>query len=60
MANDLINDYAARMKDEYRRQFVDVNFYGMQTKVKNPMSSPEWKKADIFSFKREDESLERL
>lgn len=24
------------------------------------MSSPEWKKAEIFSFKKQDESLERL
>jgi len=40
------------MKAENRRHFVDVNFYGMQTKVANPMSSPDWKKAEIFSFKK--------
>jgi hypothetical protein len=47
-----LSDYEQRMKAEYRRHFVDVNFYGMQTKVSNPMSSPEWKKAEIFSFKK--------
>jgi len=25
-------------KDEYRRNFVDINFYGMQSKVSNPMN----------------------
>lgn len=45
------------MKDEYRRQFVDISFYGMQSKVNNPMTSPDWKKADV---QKEDDSLERL
>ena len=29
-----------RLKDEFKKNFVEINFYGMQTKVKNPMSSP--------------------
>ena len=24
---------------------MDINFYGMQSKVHNPMTSPDWKKA---------------
>jgi hypothetical protein len=32
-------------KAEYQRQFVDINFYGMQSKIQNPMSSPNWTKA---------------
>ena len=31
------------MKYEYRKNFVDINFYGMQSKVQNPMSNPEWR-----------------
>jgi len=49
-------------KDEYKRQFVDINFYGMQTRTSNPMYSPDWKGA---VRKKETEqyfnkSLERL
>ena len=31
------------MKDEYHKNFININFYGMQSKVQNPMSSPDWK-----------------
>ena len=30
-------------KAEYRKQFIDINFYGMQSKVQNPMNKVEWK-----------------
>lgn len=32
-----------RAQEEFNRHFVNINFYGMQTKVKNPMNSPKWK-----------------
>ena len=31
------------MKDTYKKQFVDINFYGMQSKIKNPMNNLKWK-----------------
>ena len=32
-------EYVHDQKAEYRKQFVDVNFYGLQSKVQNPMNS---------------------
>jgi len=29
-----------RMKDDYYKNFININFYGMQSKVVNPMTSP--------------------
>lgn len=51
------------MKDEYRRQFVDVNFYGYQSKVQNPMSSVSWRfkqNKDEFNVDAENEALRNL
>lgn len=31
------------MKAKYRKNFVDINFYGMQSKIQNPMANPEWR-----------------
>jgi hypothetical protein len=28
------------MKDDYYKNFININFYGMQSKVVNPMTSP--------------------
>jgi hypothetical protein len=41
--NDNIAERMKHMKDEYNKNFVDINFYGMQTKIQNPMSHPEWR-----------------
>lgn len=30
------------MKDSYKKSFIDINFYGMQSKVKNPMHDIKW------------------
>jgi len=38
-----IKERMESMKYEYRKNFVDINFYGMQSKVQNPMSNPEWR-----------------
>ncbi len=38
-------DRIKQFREEYRRQFVDINFYGLQSKIKNPMTSPNWKRA---------------
>ena len=43
-----LNEKLQNSKDEFRRQFVDINFYGMQSKVKNPMSDINWRE----SFKK--------
>ena len=42
---DDLNERLKNSKAEFRRQFVDINFYGMQSKVKNPMSDPNWREA---------------
>ena len=48
------------MKDDYRKNFVDINFYGMQSKVQNPMSNPEWR--DTFPIKNaeREKNLQKL
>ena len=41
-----------RMKSEHLRHLVNTNFYGLQSKIKNPMSSPDWK----LQIQKDDES----
>lgn len=49
------------MKAEYRRQFIDVNFYGMQSAVKNPMTDPNWRfNPEEFNTDKETEALKQL
>ena len=57
-----MQDRVKHLKDEYRRQFVDINFYGMQTRTSNPMHSPDWKGAIRKKETEEyfNKSLERL
>jgi hypothetical protein len=43
------------MKDEYRKNFIDINFYGMQSKVHNPMANPEWR--DTFPKQNAEREL---
>ena len=43
IANEEIKERMQNMKDEFKKNFVDINFYGLQTKVQNPMHSPEWR-----------------
>ena len=50
------------MKEDYYKNFISINFYGMQSKVKNPMNSPQWKykPAEPFSINPEVEALSKL
>ena len=55
------------MKYENNKNFVDINFYGMQSKVKNPMSSPEWRENFAaqnaereFNMKKLEEAKKKL
>lgn len=48
------------MKDEYKKNFVDINFYGMQSKVKNPMSSPEWRDTFPAQNAEREKNLKKL
>jgi len=41
---DEVKQRMQSFKAEYQRQFVDINFYGMQSKIQNPMNSPNWTK----------------
>lgn len=49
-----------RLKDEFRKNFVDINFYGMQTKVQNPMSSPNWTYSPTQSMNADPETMNQL
>jgi hypothetical protein len=51
------------LKDEYNRQFVDINFYGLQSKIQNPMNSPNWKettnKSELEAIERRKQKLKK-
>ena len=50
-----------RMKDDYYKNFININFYGMQSKVVNPMTSPQWlAKAKKLSIEADKEKLLRI
>lgn len=50
-----------RMKDDYYKNFININFYGMQSKVVNPMSSPKWLlKAKDLSVEADKEKLKKI
>ena len=48
------------MKDEYKKNFVDINFYGMQTKVQNPMSNPEWRESFTKNNAEKEMNIKKL
>ncbi len=45
-----------RLKDDFMKNFVNINFYGMQSNVKNPMNSPGWKFSPSQSLNIESET----
>jgi hypothetical protein len=38
----VVFDRVQEMQEEYRRQQVDLNIYGLKTSVKNPMNRSNW------------------
>ena len=61
--HSVADDLKARMqnmKDDFRKNFVDINFYGMQSKVPNPMSNPDWRHSFQKQMAERDKSILEL
>ena len=61
-SKETTEEFEKRMKDEYKKNFIDINFYGYQSKIPNPMSSPTWrfKGKESLNVDAENEALRKL